>query len=271
MIGAETDRGERSREILFVDRGVADFDILSSLQPGTEDPSRARRPAARQIAAALARRPGLETLHVIAHGAPGRVSFASGDWSLEALAEETQDFTAIGEALGPDGRLLLWSCRTGAGAAGAAFLEGLTQTTGAHTAAAVGLVGAAALGGAWILATRSRSDAPEPPLTAAGITAYAGVLAVNTYLIGFGVNSSFQYVSTVWDRTFPNDGWVFGIPPTSGATAQDLVFLYNPSPGGIGLPNTSVLTMPPSLLQATGSGTPTWILNDDFGSSEPAP
>jgi hypothetical protein len=117
---AETDRGERSREIIFVDRGVADFPtILRSLQPGIEAILLERdRPAARQIATALARRPGIETLHVIAHGGPGRVSFASGDWSLETLAEETQDFTAIGEALGPDGRLLLWSCRTGAGAAG---------------------------------------------------------------------------------------------------------------------------------------------------------
>ena len=169
-------RSDWTREILFVDRGVADLPtILRSLQPGIEAILLERdRPAARQIAAALARRPGLRTLHVIAHGAPGRVSFASGDWSLETLAEETQDFTAIGEALGLDGRLLLWSCRTGAGAAGAAFLEGLTQTTGAHTAAAVGLVGAAALGGAWALAPRSRRDAPEPPLTAAGIAAYAG-------------------------------------------------------------------------------------------------
>ena len=203
-------RSDRTREILFVDRGVADFPtILSSLQPGIEAILLERdRPAARQIAAALARRPGLGTLHVIAHGAPGRVSFASGDWSLETLAEETQDFTAIGEALGPDGRLLLWSCRTGAGAAGAAFLEGLARKTGADVAAAAGLVGAAALGGAWVLATRSRSDAPEPPLTAAGIAAYAGVLATNTYLVGSGVTFAFQYVTTVWDRTLPSDGWV---------------------------------------------------------------
>ena len=176
-------RSEQTREILFIDRGVADFPtILRSLQPGIEAILLERdRPAARQIAAALARRPGLGTLHVIAHGAPGRVSFASGDWSLETLAEETRDFTAIGEALGPDGRLSLWSCRTGAGAAGADFLEGLARKTGADVAAAAGLVGAAALGGAWVLATRSRGDAPEPPLTAAGIAAYAGVLTTNFY------------------------------------------------------------------------------------------
>jgi hypothetical protein len=261
-------RSDRTHEILFIDRGVADFPtILRSLQPGIEAILLERdRPAARQIATALARRPGLGTLHVLAHGAPGRVSFASGDWSLETLAEEIEDFTAIGEALGPDGRLCLWSCRTGAGAAGAAFLEGLARKTGADVAAAAGFVGAAALGGAWVLATRSRSDAPEPPLTAAGIAAYAGVLVTNTYFIGFGINSPFQYLSTVWDRTLPSDGWFLGIPPTSGG--EDLVFLYSPFPAAFGAINTSVLTMPPSLLQATGSGAHTWILNDDLASSE---
>ena len=49
---------------------------------------------------------------------------------------------------------------------------------------------------------------------------------------------------------------------------QDLTFFYNPQGGAIGFPNTSVITMPPSLLQATGSGPHTWILNDDLGSSE---
>ena len=77
----------------------------------------------------------------------------------------------------------------------------------------------------------------------------------------------FQYVSTVWDRTLPSDGWSLGIPPTPGIT-QDLTFFYNPQGGAIGFPNTSVITMPPSLLQATGSGPHTWILNDDLGSSE---
>jgi hypothetical protein len=64
------------------------------------------------------------------------------------------------------------------------------------------------------------------------------------------------------------DGWVFEFTPTSGAFTQDLTFFYSPAPGGVGVPNTSVLTMPPSLLQATGSGNHTWIMNDDLASSE---
>ena len=75
----------RPHEILFVDRSVSDIDtILSGLRPGVEarvlDPA---TPAVRQIAAALAGRHDLSAVHIIAHGAPGRVNFASGDWSVD--------------------------------------------------------------------------------------------------------------------------------------------------------------------------------------------
>ena len=70
-------------EILFVDPAVSDIaTILGGLRPEVEaivlDSS---RPAARQISAALRERRGLDAVHVIAHGAPGRVSFAAGEWS----------------------------------------------------------------------------------------------------------------------------------------------------------------------------------------------
>ena len=107
-----------NREILFLDPAVADREtILGNLRPEVEaivlDTA---RPAARQIAAALDGRRGLDAVHVIAHGAPGRVSFAAGDWSAETLADEAEDLAAIGLALAADGDLRLWSCDTAAGA-----------------------------------------------------------------------------------------------------------------------------------------------------------
>jgi len=70
------------REIAFVDVSVGDIaTILDSLRAGVEAVLLDRsRPAAGQIAAALAGRRGLAAVHIIAHGAPGRVSFAAGDW-----------------------------------------------------------------------------------------------------------------------------------------------------------------------------------------------
>jgi hypothetical protein len=47
--------------------------------------------------------------------------------------------------------VLLWSCETGRGARGAAFLAALAQASGASVAAATGRVGGAALGRGWAL------------------------------------------------------------------------------------------------------------------------
>jgi hypothetical protein len=63
------------------------------------------QPVASQIASALAGRHGLDAVHVIAHGAPGRVHFTSGNWSAATLEEHSDDLTAIGQALAADGEL----------------------------------------------------------------------------------------------------------------------------------------------------------------------
>ena len=173
----------RPREILFVDPSVSDIDtILNGLRPGVEaivlDPA---TPAVRQIAATLAGRHGLSAVHIIAHGAPGRVNFASGDWSATTLEDEAENFAAIGRALAVDGELRLWSCDTGAGAAGAAFIEGLAEATGADVAASTGRIGAAALGGTWDLAAFAHRTPDRPPLTAAAMAAYAGVLTARSW------------------------------------------------------------------------------------------
>src|ERR1700719_2226999 len=85
-------------EILFVDPAVPDLEtILGNLRPEVHSiVLDGRRPAARQIAAALEGRERLEAVHVMAHGAPGRVRFASGEWSAETVSEAADDFAAIG-------------------------------------------------------------------------------------------------------------------------------------------------------------------------------
>lgn len=204
------------REILFVDPAVADLDtILGSLRPEVEpvvlDPA---RPAARQIATALEERRGHGSVHVIAHGAPGRVCFAAGDWSAETLAGEAEDLAAIGRALGADDELRLWSCATGAGAAGRDFVERLAQATGADVAAATGRVGAAARGGDWQLTVRSSRAAAMPPLTPSGIAAYAGVLATQTW-IGAGGSAS-DPTGGDWSVAA---NWLDGAAPVAGDDA----------------------------------------------------
>ena len=173
-------------EILFVDPSVDDIEtILRGLRPGVEAkvlyPA---TPAARQIAQALEGFQDLDAVHVIAHGAPGRVSFAAGEWSAETFEHEAEDFAAIGRALAVDGELRLWSCDAAAGAAGAAFIKALAEATGADVAASTGRIGAAALGGNWKLTASSRRPAPQPPLTPSGISAYVGTLPTTGTIAG---------------------------------------------------------------------------------------
>ncbi|QKC85264.1 DUF4347 domain-containing protein [Mesorhizobium sp. NZP2077] len=167
-------------EVLFIDPAVSDIEtIVAELRPGVDAVLLEHgRPAAQQMAEALACRSGLAAVHVIAHGAPGQVSFSDGPWSVATLAHDSGDLAAIGRALSADGELRLWCCDTAQGHAGEAFLEQLSDATGVDVCGATRRVGAAELGGAWDLSVRASGPTPEPPLTPTGVKAYAGALAL---------------------------------------------------------------------------------------------
>src|SRR5207244_763280 len=111
-------------ELAFIDRTVSDLHtLLTGLRPGVEavllDSS---APAAVQMAQALRGRSDLSAIHVLAHGRPGEVSFGAGPLSLETIDMHATDLAAIGQTLGDGSNLQLWSCETGAGERGAAFV-----------------------------------------------------------------------------------------------------------------------------------------------------
>ncbi|RUY62285.1 DUF4347 domain-containing protein, partial [Mesorhizobium sp. M7A.F.Ca.CA.001.09.2.1] len=176
----------RASEVLFVDPSVSDLQaILGSVRPEVQAiVLNGRRPAARQIAAALAGHAGLDAVHVIAHGGSGRVGFTAGEWSSTTLQEEAEDLAAIGRALAKDGELRLWSCETASGDTGEAFIEALEEAVGADVLASGSLIGAAALGGSWEISSRVGSSTPLPPMTSAGVASYSGVLAADLTLSG---------------------------------------------------------------------------------------
>ncbi|MER8849829.1 DUF4347 domain-containing protein [Mesorhizobium australicum] len=202
----------RPSEILFVDPSVADLGaILRNLRPGVEaillD---AERPAARQMAQALEGLDGLDAVHVIAHGAPGRVSFAAGEWSARTLDGDGVDLTTIGQALGGFGELLLWSCNAGAGAAGTNFIDALSCATGTPVAAADDLVGSPVLGGRWELNIRTEDAAARPPLTRGGIMNYAAVLAAIEITVSGLVPSGLAAGSTTYFVVDRDHGSIVG-------------------------------------------------------------
>ena len=174
-----------SREIVFVDQNVSDLhSLLAGLRPDVEPiVLTASERATAQIATALKGRDDLHAIHIVAHGSAGEVRFGAGTLSRETLDDHAADLAEIGRALGRDGQLSLWSCETGQGKRGAAFVEALERATGADVAATAGLVGSAARGGRWEL----DSGFAQAPLTLEGMAAYAGVMS--THLKSFSLTA----------------------------------------------------------------------------------
>ena len=174
-----------SREIVFIDQNVFDLhSLLAGLRPDVEPiVLTASARATAQIATALKGRDDLHAIHIIAHGSAGEVRFGAGVLSRETLHDHAADLAEIGRALGRDGQLSLWSCETGQGKRGAAFVDALARATGADVAATVGLVGSAERGGRWEL----DSGFAQAPLTLEGMAAYAGVM--QTHLDAFSLTA----------------------------------------------------------------------------------
>jgi collagen type VII alpha len=174
-----------TREIAFIDPGV---DHLGELLAGLRDGVKAvvlsvAMPVHEQMSVILAGRRELQAVHVIAHGEPGCVRFAAGDWTRDMLLS-TEGFASIGEALAQDGELRLWSCRVSAGQAGEDFVDLLASRIGAAVVSAPELVGSAALGGTWGLARHDGMGWAPPPLTAEAMRVYPGILAMELKVSG---------------------------------------------------------------------------------------
>ena len=175
--------GAATREIAFIDPAVSDVHVLlTGLRPNV-------RPilldtaelAPRQMARALAGCQGLDAIHIIAHGAPGEVSFAAGALSVESVEDHAADLAALGARLGPDASLMLWTCETGQGKRGQDFIDALAAASGAKVAAATRFIGAAARGGGWELDKRAGAPNVPAPLSGAGIASYQGVMGTRTW------------------------------------------------------------------------------------------
>ena len=181
MIDAQNNNTGRqtASEIAFIDPGLTGIEsLISGLRPGIEvHLLSSGREATQQIAASVSGR-HFQTLHILAHGQPGEVAFSAGTLALEALCAHSSHLEDIGRALGDDGGLLLWSCESGQGKRGAAFVEALAAATAARVAASSRIIGAAAKGGWWELDERSGNLCVSPPVTLHGAAAYGGVMVL---------------------------------------------------------------------------------------------
>ncbi|MBW4491934.1 MAG: DUF4347 domain-containing protein [Oscillatoria princeps RMCB-10] len=150
------DLAEGTKEILFIDTGIADWKTLAAgANPGVEviilDPT---RDGVDQISAALSRRRGICSVHIVSHGSPGSIDLGSAKLSAGNSHTYANQLQQMRAGLTPDADILLYGCSVAA-AAGRAFLERLHRLTGANIAASARPTGSPALGGDWNLEVRT--------------------------------------------------------------------------------------------------------------------
>ncbi|GAA4325757.1 hypothetical protein GCM10023144_08420 [Pigmentiphaga soli] len=138
-------------EVYAIDEHVADWQsIVASLPPGAEivllD---GQSSGLAQLAGALAGRHDIDALHIISHGSAGEITLGNAKIDGDNVASFAAQWAAIGASLGGDGDIMLYGCDVARD--GTAFLQQIADLTGADVAASSDPVGAAALGGDWVM------------------------------------------------------------------------------------------------------------------------
>ncbi len=152
MEGLEATGNRDLRTLVIADTDIEDAAVLlERLEPGTDlwwvD---ARSNFADTLDNALSGR--YETLHFVGHGQPGSIT-------LGGNVLDAEDFTALSKVDVEAPSIHFWSCMTGAGAKGRAFVHRIAEAFDTVVTAFSGLVGAGDKGGSWLPDVFSRADA----------------------------------------------------------------------------------------------------------------
>ncbi|MBD2087076.1 DUF4347 domain-containing protein [Trichocoleus sp. ST-U3] len=149
----ETSPAQRVQKIVFIDSTVENYQSLAAgVEPGTEvfilNPM---QDGVAQITQVLAGRTDIASVHIVSHGTQGSLQLGSTQLNSSNLEAYTSQLQQWANALTPHADILLYGCDVAAGEVGAAFVQQLSQLTGADIAASVDLTGSASLGGDWDL------------------------------------------------------------------------------------------------------------------------
>jgi CSLREA domain-containing protein len=177
--------------IAFIDKGLSDYPTLErDLQPGTQvyelDAGSDELAQMTQILGSLH---DVSSVSVFSHGSSGSLKLGSLNLNSGNLTNHRDELLHWGSALTPQADILFYGCNVAAGDTGKAFVNQISQLTGADVAASADLTSSAALGGNWNLEYQT-GKIEATPFAAPD---YQGTLA------SFTVNS-------LADTVNPNDG-----------------------------------------------------------------
>ena len=163
----------------------------------------ADRDALPQIAAIVAGGGKVDALHILAHGAPGRLALGRDGLDLAALDRDPEAVATIRMGL-RGGELRLIACAAGAGEAGRAFVAALSLAFRAAVVASEGLIGRGWDGGADVAAVPQGASLRQDLLIAKReLGAYPAHLMTNYNVTEIAGTGSF---TDVWESENPTDG-----------------------------------------------------------------
>ncbi|QJD99008.1 DUF4347 domain-containing protein [Massilia forsythiae] len=187
------------KEALLIDLALADRHVLAGGAPfGMEVTGfGGRHDGLAQLARWAALGDGYDALHLLCHGAAGRLMLGARTVDRAALDDPhvADALAAIGQAVRPGGAVLLYACRAAQGEEGAAFVAALAQALGVPVAASSTLVGAVAQGGSWAL--DHVAGIPVAGIPVAGIPA-AGIPAAGDPVAGIGAAHALSATALAW-------------------------------------------------------------------------
>ncbi len=203
------------REVVFIDASVADYQTLvDGVRAGIEvvllDPS---GDELGQMAAWAESHSDFDAIHVISHGAEGKLYLGSTTIDEGVLVDRKTDFAAVGTALNADGDLLIYGCSVAAGESGKTFVASLAAATKADVVASDDITGSDLIHADWQLEFRAGSI----ETTSMAFHAFSGTLSDAT----FTFESSDGTVTGLGTQTVTQD--IGGDLLTITATNQNIV------------------------------------------------
>jgi hypothetical protein len=202
----ETSSTQPGQKIVFIDSTVEDYQSLAAgVEPGTEvfilNPM---QDGVAQIAQVLAERTDIASVHIVSHGTQGSLQLGSTQLNSSNLEAYTSQLQQWANALTSNADILLYGCDVAAGEVGAAFVQHLSQLTGADIAASVDLTGSAALGGDWDLEVATGNIEAPLAFKSEAMQTYKSILPAISLTSGGSYSQNFNTLSTTTSTTI---GW----------------------------------------------------------------
>lgn len=164
LTGEVIDNSPIGKGIVFIDTTVKDYQILrDGIAPGNEvvllNPN---QDGVDKITGILANRSNIPNIQIISHGSEGSVQLGSANLSLETLDRYSDDLQNWSNSLSEKADIFIWGCNVASGNEGEAFVNQLSQLTGADIAASTNLTGNPAFQADWLL--EKKTGIIESPL-----------------------------------------------------------------------------------------------------------